>query len=458
MNICSFGTHVPSTALQHHTLAHGRQSCIPGPVASSAPGPLARRPSCLRAAAFHSSGTAAGDLHASSFAGQQLRCGALRRPKGGRGNYLVVRADSDYYEILGVPRDADKKAIKSAYRQKARKFHPDVNKDAGAEETFKEISNAYEVLSDDDTRSRYDRFGEAGLKNGMGGFGGAEGFSNPMDIFESFFGASMGGMGGFGARSRGRAKIDGENVGYDLVIDFHEAVFGTSKDVEIARLELCDTCKGSGVKAGTTPVTCGTCGGSGQVVTAVRTPLGAFQQVSICPECEGSGETSTPCGTCGGDGRVRRTKRINIRVPAGVDTGSRLRVKGEGNAGRRGGEDGSLFVDLRVRDHPQLRREGTTIHSDVEVNYVDAILGTSVQVLTVDGMVDLKIPAGTQPGTTLVMAKRGVPRLGSSANVRGDHMVHVKVTIPRKVQGEERRLVEELKELSSKKPARGIFG
>lgn len=371
---------------------------------------------------------------------------------------LVVSASRDFYKILGVSRDADKKSIKSAYRQLARKYHPDVNKEPNAEEKFKDISAAYEVLSDDDQRSIYDRFGEEGLKGGgmgAGGFGGMGGaYANPMDIFESFFGGmgggfAGGGFGGSGAAARNR-PVQGDDQRYDIKLDFLEAVFGVQKEVEVTRLEQCGTCSGSGVKAGTTPSTCTACNGAGQVVQAVQTPLGMFQQVSTCPTCGGSGQISSPCNTCNGDGRVRGSKRISLRVPPGVDEGSRLRVRGEGNAGRKGGGPGDLYVFISVKPHPTLRRDGTTIHSDVEVSYVDAILGTKVKVTTVDGDVDLKIPAGTQPGTTLVMSKRGVPKLGASS-ARGDHLVHVKVRIPKTVGGEERELIEKLRDMQSGK-------
>ncbi|KAG7674737.1 hypothetical protein KSW81_006163 [Nannochloris sp. 'desiccata'] len=377
---------------------------------------------------------------------------------------IITQAARDFYQILGVDRNADKKTIKSSYRQLARKFHPDVNKEANAEAKFKDISAAYEVLSDDEKKSIYDRFGEEGLKGGgmgAGGFGGGgygQDFTNPMDIFESFFGGmggggfggggGMGGMGGGqGQRMRNR-PIQGDDQRYDMSIDFLEAVFGCQKEVEVSRLESCSTCSGSGVKAGTSPSTCSTCNGQGQVVQAVRTPLGIFQQVSTCPACGGTGETSTPCGTCKGDGRIRGSKRISLRVPPGVDEGSRLRVRGEGDSGKKGGGPGDLYVFLAVRPHSELKRDGTTIHSDVEITYIDAILGTTVQVTTVDGPVDLKIPAGTQPGTTLVMSKRGVPKLGASNSARGDHLVHVKVKIPKGVSSEEKKLIEELKELS----------
>jgi len=388
-----------------------------------------------------------------------------RRQQGrsSRGASLVVRAESDYYKILGVDRGADKKTIKSAYRQLARKFHPDVNKEAGAEDKFKEISNAYEVLSDEQKRQIYDRFGEAGLKGagaGGGAYGGGDPFSNPFDIFESFFGGGMGGgmggMGGMGGAQMRNRPVRGDDERYDLKLNFLEAVFGFSSEIDISRLVTCETCDGSGVKAGTTPSGCGRCGGQGQVVSQVRTPLGTFNQVATCPDCEGSGQVSTPCDKCKGDGRVRKSKRISLKIPAGVDTGSRLRVRGEGNAGRRGGEPGDIYVFISVKDHPTLRRDGVNIHSDVSISYVDAILGCTVKVETVDGSVDLKVPPGTQPDTTLLMAKRGVPRLGNSS-IRGDHLVHVSVLIPQRPSKEELKLVEELRTVTEKKKT-GIFG
>eukprot|EP00897_Mesotaenium_endlicherianum_P001768 jgi/Mesen1/1619/ME000135S00612 len=328
----------------------------------------------------------------------------------------------DFYSTLGVKKNSEKSEIKSAYRRLARKFHPDVNKEPGAEQKFKDISNAYEVLSDDEKRSIYDRYGEAGLKNS--------------------------GAGGPGMRNR---PVQGEDERHDLTLEFKEAVFGSDREIEATRLEACNTCSGSGNKPGTTPSSCSTCGGQGQVVTMANTPLGAFQQVTTCPACKGSGEVATPCNSCGGDGRVRRTKRISIKVPAGVDDGSRLRVRNEGSAGRKGGSPGDLYVFIRVKADPELKRDGNNILVSVKVSYVDAILGTTAQVPTVDGNVDLKIPAGTQPGTTLVMAKRGVPVLGK-ATVRGDQLVRVQVEIPKRLSASERKLVEELSTLSKSKP------
>ena len=251
----------------------------------------------------------------------------------------------------------------------------------------------------------------------------------------------------WGGRARNGPMV-GEDKRVELSIEFQEAVFGCDKEFEVVRLHNCDDCKGGGVKAGTTPRTCDQCQGQGQVITMARTPLGNFQQVQTCPKCGGEGVISTPCGTCSGDGRVRRGKRISLQVPAGVDTGSRLRVREEGDVGRKGGPPGNLVVYLRVRDDSELRRDGVTIMSSVTVPYTDAILGTTVRVKTVDGMVELKIPPGTQPGTTLVMGKKGVPKLGAP-NQRGDHNVTVNVSIPKRLSKEEKALVENLSELAA---------
>ncbi|KAG0586818.1 hypothetical protein KC19_2G119900 [Ceratodon purpureus] len=379
------------------------------------------------------------------FASESLHS-FVARPANGhqqrRGSCFVVHADADYYATLGVNKNDSKADIKSAYRKLARQFHPDVNKDPGAEQKFKDISNAYEVLSDDEKRSIYDRFGEAGLK-GQGA--GAGDYNNPFDLFESLFGG-MGGMSGKGGSPRNRPQ-QGDDERYDLTLDFKDAIFGVAKDIKVTRLDSCNTCSGSGAKAGTTPSQCSTCGGQGQVLTTAQTPLGMFQQVATCPSCNGSGEISTPCSTCRGDGRVRTTKRISLKVPAGVDSGSRLRVRSEGNAGRKGGPPGDLYVFIDVKSDPELKRDGTNIYVSAKISYIDAILGTTVKVPTVDGPVDLKIPAGIQPGSSLVMAKRGVPVMGKT-NLRGDQLVRVVVQIPNKLSKEERKLVEELAEIS----------
>ncbi|GAA0151929.1 chaperone [Lithospermum erythrorhizon] len=375
--------------------------------------------------------------------------GSSNRSCQRRAARLIVRADRDYYSVLGVSNNASKSEIKSAYRKLARSYHPDVNKESGAEQKFKEISNAYEVLSDDEKRSIYDRYGEAGLKGAGPGMGD---FSNPFDLFESLF-DNLGPMGGMGMGGRGGSRnraTEGEDQIYNLVLNFKEAVFGVEKEIESARLETCGTCNGSGAKPGTEVSKCSTCGGQGQVVSSARTPLGVFQQVMTCSSCGGSGETSTPCNTCSGEGRVRKSKRISLKVPAGVDSGSRLRVRGEGNAGRKGGPPGDLFVAIDVLPDPVLKRDETNILYTCKVSYIDAILGTTMKVPTVDGMADLKIPAGTQPGTTLVMAKKGVPYLNRK-NMRGDQLVKVQVEIPKRLSSEEKKLIEELASLNKGK-------
>ena len=349
---------------------------------------------------------------------------------------------ADYYELLGVGRDVDADTLKRAYRRLARQYHPDVNKDPGAEDKFKEIGRAYEVLSDPQTRARYDQFGEAGLGGGgMPDMGDMGGFA---DLFETFFSGFGGGMGGAASGPRRRGPRQGDDLRLDLNISFQEAIFGQEKEVQIRHLETCGTCQGSGAKPGSGPVSCSTCGGVGQVRRATRTPFGSFTQVAPCPSCEGSGQViADPCGACGGQGLQQVRKKLRINIPAGVDTGTRLRVAGEGNAGQRGGPEGDLYVFLTVQPHPQLRRDGTTIHSEVTLNYLQAILGDTIEVDTVDGQTQLEIPAGTQPGAVLTLQGKGVPKLGNPV-ARGNHQFTVKVQLPTKVSGEERELLEQL--------------
>ena len=349
---------------------------------------------------------------------------------------------ADYYELLGVARDADADALKRAYRRLARQYHPDVNKEAGAEDRFKEIGRAYEVLSDPQTRSRYDQFGEAGLGGaaGMPDMGDMGGFA---DLFETFF-SGFGGASAGGGGARRRGPRQGDDLRLDLTISFSEAIFGQEKEVQVRHLETCNTCSGSGAKSGSGPTTCGTCGGAGQVRRATRTPFGSFTQVAACPTCEGTGQViADPCSACGGQGLQQVRKKLRLNIPAGVDSGTRLRVAGEGNAGQRGGPAGDLYVFLSVQPHPTLRRDGTTIHSEVTVNYLQAILGDTIEVETVDGPEKLEIPAGTQPGATLTLTNKGVPKLGNPV-ARGNHQIAVKVQLPTKLNAEERELLEQL--------------
>jgi molecular chaperone DnaJ len=369
---------------------------------------------------------------------------------------------ADYYELLGVSRDVDADSLKKAYRRLARQYHPDVNKDPAAEERFKEIGRAYEVLSDPQARARYDQFGEAGLGGGGGmpDMGDMGGFA---DLFETFF-SGFGGAGGAaagGARRRGPRQ--GDDLRLDLTISFSEAVFGTEKDVQIRHLETCTTCSGSGAKAGSGPTTCGTCGGAGQVRRATRTPFGNFTQVAPCPTCEGTGQViADPCSACGGQGLQQVRKKLRINIPAGVDSGTRLRVGQEGNAGQRGGPAGDLYVFLTVQAHPHLRRDGTTIHSEVSLNYLQAILGDTIEVETVDGQEPLEIPPGTQPGAVITLQGKGIPRLGNPV-ARGNHQFTIKVQLPTKLNGEERQLLEQLAGHHTSKGQRhhhksGLFG
>ncbi len=366
----------------------------------------------------------------------------------------------DFYEILGVSRDADKEEIKRAYRRLARKYHPDVNKEEGAEERFKEINRAYEVLSEPELRSRYDRYGEAGVSSGAGAAGfqdfGDMGFA---DIFESFFGGFAGTAGQSARRRSGPAR--GDDLRLDLKLDFREAVFGGEKEILISHLETCEVCSGNGAKPGTRPRTCSTCSGSGQVRRATRTPFGSFTQVSVCPTCNGSGQViEDKCENCGGKGQKQEKKKLKITVPAGVDNGTRLRVSGEGDAGQRGGPSGDLYVYLFVNEDPEFHRQGINILSEIKISYLQAILGCRLEVHTVDGPTELTIPAGTQPNTVLTLESKGVPRLGNPVS-RGDHLITVSVEIPNRVNSEERELLEKLakiKGISTGKGGQGFLG
>jgi molecular chaperone DnaJ len=360
---------------------------------------------------------------------------------------------TDYYEILGVSRDAGKEDIKRAYRRLARKYHPDVNKEPGAEERFKEINRAYEILSEPETRNRYDRFGEAGVSGGPAGFD-PDNMSGFADIFESIF-SGFGGMGGQGAARRRTGPIRGEDLRLDFKLKFREAVFGGEKEIRIRHLETCQTCKGSGARPGTSPRTCTTCNGTGQVRRATRTPFGTFAQVSACPTCDGAGEViEEKCDLCGGSGRKQETKKLKITIPAGVDNGMKLRVAREGDAGLKGGPPGDLFVYLTVENDAEFQREGNDIKSDITISYIQAILGCTIKVNTVDGQEDLTIPAGTQPNTVLILESKGVPKLGNPVS-RGDHRITVKISIPTRVTGEERELLEKLAKVRGETVGKG---
>ncbi|KAG7355107.1 chaperone protein DnaJ [Nitzschia inconspicua] len=381
--------------------------------------------------------------------------------------YMSTRNQTgrDFYRILGISRNASVAEIKQAYRKLAKEYHPDANPNKDTTEQFQDINRAYEVLKDPDLKRKYDMFGESGIGTSAASdstagspFGGG-GFGQDVDlndIFDSFFGGGGmgGGMGGgFGGRGRAasRGPVVGNDLRFDLEIDFKTAVFGGEEKVRIRHLETCDTCTGTGVKPGSKISTCSTCGGSGVTVEVTRTPLGNFQTQQTCPTCRGTGQKIEEyCGTCGGQGLNQKTKQIKVTVPAGVEDGNKLRVRGEGDAGPNGGPAGDLYIFLRVKEDPNFRREGPEIYSEETISYLDAILGNSIKTPVVDGEVTIKVPPGTQPGQVMRLKGNGAPRLGNP-NQRGDHYVTVKVEIPKDLSKEEEELIEKLKNLQEAK-------
>ena len=350
----------------------------------------------------------------------------------------------DYYEILGVDKDASQKEIKKAYRKLAKKYHPDMNKDdPDTSEKFKEISEAYEILSDPDKRKRYDRYGHSGINDNdfnfddfaQGGFGGFE------DIFDMFFG----GRSGRGSRRRGPRK--GSDLQYRMEITFEEAAFGAEKEITIPRTENCETCDGSGAKPGTDVKTCPKCDGSGQMRVSQRTPFGQFTQTKTCDRCGGSGKiVQTPCPDCNGSGKQRRHRNLTVNIPAGVQDGNRLRMAGEGEAGEKNAPSGDLYIIINVKNHEIFERRGDDIYCEVPINFVQATLGDEIKVPTLDGKVKFTIPEGTQPGTTFRLKDKGIPHLNGSG--RGNEYIKTKVLIPKHLNDEQKDLLKEFAELS----------
>lgn len=357
-------------------------------------------------------------------------------------------AKRDYYEVLGVPRNASATEIKKAYRQLARQYHPDVNSgDQAAEEKFKEVKEAYDVLSDPARRERFDNFGHAAEQE-TGGFSGdfAGGFG---DIFDMFFGGGFG-----GARTRPGPR-PGADLRMDLDISFEEAAFGFERDVDIARMETCRECGGSGAERGTHPVTCSTCHGSGQVRVTQRTPLGQIQSVRTCHNCHGEGTViSTPCHVCKGARKARVERKIHIKIPAGVDSGTRLRMSAEGESGERGGPPGDLYVDIRLKPHRFFRRDGYDVHYDQAVSYAQAALGDEIEVPTLEGNESIKIPEGTQSGTVLRLKAKGIPRL--KGHGRGDQLIKVVIKTPTNLSDEQKDLLRRFEDLNNNRD-KGFF-
>lgn len=364
----------------------------------------------------------------------------------------------DYYDILGVSRDATPDQIKKAYRQLAKKFHPDVNKDdKDAAEKFKEVAEAYEILSDDQKRATYDRFGHDAFdptRGGAGGFGGfGEGMGGFGDIFDLLFGAAGGG---------GQRRRSGPQRGSDrevrLDIDFEEAVFGSEKDFDLQRIEKCGTCKGNGAEPGSPIKTCPQCKGSGQVRSAQSTPFGRFETVKPCNRCQGEGKIiEKPCSACKGTGKVRKKRTINVRVPAGIDTGARLRMQGEGEIGINGGPAGDLYIIIVVRPHERFTRDGYTIITETEIDFVQASLGAEIEVPLLGGMSHkLEIPAGSQPGDVLTVKGKGIPHLHGQRS--GDLKVYLKIKIPTKLSKRQKELLQSFYDDSdSKESKKGII-
>jgi molecular chaperone DnaJ len=349
-----------------------------------------------------------------------------------------MTTERDFYEVLGVERGAGDGEIKRAFRRLAQQWHPDVNADAEAHERFKEINEAYQVLSDPQRRQAYDMFGRAGVSGlgGDAGFGTA-GFGGLSDIFDAFFGGSMA-----GAARRGRPNT-GSDLRYDLRITFAEAVLGTEKEIEFPVLGRCDTCGGSGAMEGSTPVECPQCRGRGEIRSVRQTMLGQMVNVSPCPRCRGEGRiVDTPCETCRGEGRTERRRTLRVTIPAGIDEGHQIRLSGEGEVGPRGGPPGSLYVAVHVAPHPSLTREGTELYYEADLSIAQAALGTRIEVPTVDGEpAEVEVKAGTQPGTEIRLRGRGVPHLRRQSS-RGDLHVIVNVVVPTRLSKRQRELLE----------------
>jgi molecular chaperone DnaJ len=354
----------------------------------------------------------------------------------------MVMSKRDYYEVLGVSKNATKDEIKKAYRKLSKQYHPDINKAPDAAEKFKEIKEAYEVLSDDQKRAHYDQFGHTDPNQGFGGFGGADfdfgGFGGFEDIFSSFFGG--------GRRRDPNAPRAGADLQYTMTLTFEEAAFGKETDIEIPREETCDTCHGSGAKPGTKKETCSHCRGTGQLSIEQATPFGRIVNRRTCHYCGGTGQfIKEKCTTCGGSGRVKKRKKIHIKIPAGIDDGQQLRVAGQGEAGINGGPPGDLYIVFRVEPHEFFERDGDDIYCEIPLTFAQAALGDEIEVPTLHGKVKLKIPAGTQTGTKFRLKGKGVPNVRGYG--QGDQHIIVRVVTPTKLTEKQKQLLREFDQL-----------
>ena len=358
----------------------------------------------------------------------------------------------DYYEVLGVQKGASDDEIKKAYRKLAKKYHPDLNKDnPEASDKFKEAAEAYDVLSDSEKRGRYDQFGHAGVDPNAGfggggsGFGGFGGF-DMGDIFDSFFGGGFGGGGG----SRRNGPMRGRDIQQAIELTFEEAAFGCKKKVSIIRSESCDECSGSGAKKGTSPVKCSKCGGTGQMRTVQNTPFGQFASTSTWNACGGRGTTiSDPCPKCNGAGQVRKNRELEVNIPQGIDHGQTVSVRGQGEAGLRGGPSGDLLITVYIKKNNVFTREGNNVYVDVPITFVQAALGCEIEIPTIDGTVTQRFPEGTQHGTKFRLKGRGIPSI--RGGVRGDQYVRVIVEIPKNLSARQREILEDFAKESNDK-------
>ncbi|NLX76109.1 MAG: molecular chaperone DnaJ [Clostridiaceae bacterium] len=351
----------------------------------------------------------------------------------------------DYYEILGVSRDADEAELKKAYRKLAKKYHPDMNpNDKEAEAKFKEINEAYAVLSDPQKRQQYDRFGHSGLNGngfeGFSGFGFDFGFE---DLFDTFFGGSP-----FGRSTRRKTGPQrGSDLKYSLEISFTEAAFGTTKEINISRMQLCHVCKGTGSKPGSAPETCKRCNGTGQIRHVQATPFGQMVNMRVCDVCRGEGTIITnPCDECRGNGRVQKTSKISITIPAGIDNGQTISLRGEGEPGFRGGPPGDLYVTVRVKSHPIFTRDGYNVICEIPITFTQAALGAELDIPTLEGTMKFNIPEGTQTGTVFRLKNKGIKHLRS--NAKGDQLIKVNVEVPTKLSAKQKELLREFAEIS----------
>ena len=350
----------------------------------------------------------------------------------------------DYYEVLGVSKGASEDEIKKAYKKMARKYHPDLNPgDKSAEEKFKEVNEAYEVLSDADKKARYDQYGHAGVDPnfGAGGFGGGfDGgfdFGDLGDIFGSFFGGGFGG----GRRTNPNAPQRGESIRMSIAISFEEAAFGCEKEVTVERYETCDTCHGSGCAPGTSPEVCPDCHGTGTVQVRRQTPMGVFATSAPCAKCGGKGRIiHQPCKDCRGSGMVRKKKTIQASIPAGIDNGQTISIRGQGNAGKNGGPAGDLLITITVRPHELFRREGTSVLCEAPITFTQAVLGAELEIPTIDGKVKYTLPEGTQSGTTFRLKGKGIPSINGRG--RGDQYVTVYIETPRNLNKEQKEALK----------------